>query len=139
MKRNQEWDINGKLIINEIIPATKEELIQQLKSVRDKYWTGGCNLGGIRLQTDQESISNLSGAYQFGKEFDSTENPFVITWSLGGGQSVQLDLPTLRMACATVMMHVQACNTRYLELYERICKEDDLDAVEKDLENGWPE
>lgn len=139
MRRNQVWDINGKLIVDEVIPPTREELIEHLKEIRDRHWTGGCNVGSVRIQTDQESISNLTGAYTFGKEFDSPETPFAITWSLGKGQSVTLDLPTLRLACAAVMQHIQACNTRYLDLYAKITAGEDLLKIEADLETGWPE
>ena len=124
------------------IDWTPDMLLRELKQRRDTEWLKGALLPtGLRLQTDSESVTNLQGAISAGIAITAMQQPFSITWSLGGGQFVELDLATLQQLGLLQFQHIQTVQSRYAVLYQLISPEssaEDLRSVADQFETGWP-
>lgn len=118
---------------------THDELIEKLKAVRDRRLDSGCAFGPVKIQSDTESIVNLTGKYVRAMYKQSVGEPYSFNWSLGGGKFTKLGLPEIIAIGAVIDNYKQACYDRYGELYGRILAGEDLLKIEADLETGWPE
>lgn len=138
-------DGNGQIVWEQVeisTPWTANSLIDEIKSLRDYHWNKGALLhDGGRLQSDVESRANLTGAIAAGNELSAAGQPFSIQWSLGAGQFLSLDLPTLKQLGLLQFQHIQAAQNRYGTLRGMISETsttEQLDAVAAIMHEGWP-
>lgn len=124
------------------IDWSPEDLILELKEQRDSHWGKGALLPtefgeNIRVQTNVEAVANLTGCVTILRS-----NPqMTISWGLGGGRSIELNLPQIEAVGLVQFTHIQAVRSRYDELYSEIMESKDFESrrlIASKIADGWP-
>ena len=119
--------------------SLEERRAELLARVRFRRWqaeTGGTNVGGTPIRTDEGSQAKISGAVAL---FVNDPTLQAIDWEAQPGVWVTLDAATMTAIGVAVGRHVQACfsNARAIAAQiEAASSITELDAI--DLEAGWP-
>lgn len=102
----------------------RRQLEQRLADIRFRVETGGLTLGGQSINTDRESQSQLSNAYQ------ALAQPLVsrVDWK-GPDGWVTVTAEQLKPIAGAVAVHVQGCFTAERQTAEALFAERDLEAL----------
>lgn len=109
----------------------KMRKLNEIANARFLYETRGILINGIRIKTDRESQSTISGAYS------SLKDGLIphIDWKAEGGDWVRLTLAELTPIAQAVANHVQSSFTLEKQLAERVMAATNAEQVEEIV---WP-
>lgn len=120
----------------------REDLILELKEIRDMHWGKGALLPSefgenIRIQTNVEAVANLTGCVTILRS-----NPQkTVSWGLGGGKSIELGLSQIEAVGLIQFIHIQSVRSRYDDLYAEILESKDFESrrlIAAKMSDGWP-
>jgi hypothetical protein len=104
--------------------VTSEEMLASLKSdklavLAAKRWeveTGGIEIAGLQVKTDEDTQRKITGAY-----VRATRDPeFTVRWKIGPASFVTLDAQTIVAIGDAVTAHIQAAFNRESELVDAV-------------------
>lgn len=131
------WDGEDVVPIPAPVPtlaAQKETLLARLAERRWDVETGGVDIGGMNVETDDRSKLLVVNAAARARE-DST---YTVRWKVGPGTFITLDAAALISVEAAVFAHVQRCFAREAELSDQIDAAEELTELAAAVEAFWP-
>jgi hypothetical protein len=91
----------------------------KLSALATKRWeveTGGIEIAGLQVKTDEDTQRKITGAY-----VRATRDPeFTVRWKIGPASFVTLDAPTIVAIGDAVTAHIQAAFNRESELVDAV-------------------
>lgn len=117
-----------------------EALWERVKVRRDKAINGGALTPSGRVDSDEVSRTNITGAVVGAMLAQSNSMPFAIEWTLENNDFAVLDAAATIAMGVAVMGHVNDCHARARALrgaIEGAATVTDLLMI--DIESGWPE
>lgn len=120
------------------IAERRQDLIQRVEQVRWEKETGGLNFAGAPIPTDDRAKTLIMGARTAAVELGDT---YEDEWKIAPGLYVTLDAATAVALGDALREHVKACFAREKVLTLAILAASThpaLDAIEADIETGWP-
>lgn len=141
--RNDRFEVD--LTTGDVVPRVKllaerqNELWEQVKRKRTKVEFGGCETQFGRVQTDERSRTNLSGAALAATLAQLAQQSFDIAWTLENNDVVMLTAGEMQTLGLTVALFVRDCHDRARSLRDEIFEAANADELaDVDINTGWP-
>jgi hypothetical protein len=118
----------------------KTNALTSLCTTRYAVQTGGATINGIRIKTDPDSLTLISGAKAYVDTAVAAGNSSItVNFKTSDGTFLSLNQTQVDSIAYAVAQHVQACFSREAALAAEIMAATDVAAIEAiDLSSGWP-
>ena len=128
---------DGAIVPNAIAVPCEERKMALLARLAERRWqveTGGIDVGGVHIATDDRSKLLLANAATRARE----DPAYSVRWKTSPGQFSQISASEIVAADAAVYAHVQRCFAREAELSDQLEAAKKPEALADAVEGFWP-